>query len=160
MQTDCVMQLANQHYFSPTLYRVKLCVRVTFSLNGYPSMLILSTCLCWPVCFTSRIKAMSNHLPYNCLCCLLNIIALSMYLVKWYTTILNNLQVQWYANVVNLNHTYNTSSNELLKSTIWTSKINRNVCNAFFIHCQSWVNSRHLHTIGLVIIEDSCIPLD
>lgn len=40
------------------------------------------------------------------------------------------------------------------------SKINRNVCNAFFIHCQSWVNSRHLHTIGLVIIEDSCIPLD
>jgi hypothetical protein len=28
MQTDCVMQLANQHYFSPTLYRVKLCVRV------------------------------------------------------------------------------------------------------------------------------------
>jgi hypothetical protein len=56
--------------------------RELFSLNGYPSMLILSTCFYWPVCFTSRIKAMTNHLPYNCFCCLLKIIALSMYLVK------------------------------------------------------------------------------
>jgi hypothetical protein len=74
--------------------------RELFSLNGYPSMLILSTCLCWPVCFTSRIKAMTNHLPYNCLCCLLKIIALSMYLVKWYTTVLDNyksncMQMSW-----------------------------------------------------------------
>jgi hypothetical protein len=72
----------------------------TFPLNGYPSMLILSTFFCWPVCFTSRIKAMTNHQPYNCLCCLLKIIALSMYLVKWYTTVLNNyksngMQMSW-----------------------------------------------------------------
>jgi hypothetical protein len=43
---------------------------------------------------------MTNHLPYNCLCCLLKIIALSMYLVKWYTTVLNNyksngMQMSW-----------------------------------------------------------------
>ena len=74
--------------------------RELFSLNGYPSMLILSTCFCWPVCFTSRIKAMTNHLPYNCLCCLLKIIALSLFLVKWYTTDLNNyksngMQMSW-----------------------------------------------------------------